>query len=435
MDLIKGYYDNLAKQQPTEQLLEALRDLYDYKRDNVGLSALRLAGPRAATPSTRYVRCRCQALLVVRKIASTVFCPACLEVFQLRELYVTLYKHRYTAPLSKWSSCDSYISPMPFLMLFMCAFVAYIARRSRKPLSAAQVSAAALNRCTVLPMPQKTSGIFGVEKRRMLMTRLGIKDPGAGISPNAPFLNSATGCRPPPPARRPCRPLDLLESGQADGRLIRRQPHTWPDDSVQHSGPPPPLGSCSTSDSQLADLKPDFLAINEATAAAADAASETSASRWRIERSTTNLTTVDGGGGGAAAAAAAAAARRRRRRAAIVTASESEDSLLVAGLWLAYSSRERRARRPRCSRQGRCQPAAADGQVQYNVRLSLNRIHRPAAAPAAENVSECDAPAAESAAASAAQGGDNVGGGGGGGGGGLFGASWIMPKKYAPTDH
>uniref|UniRef100_A0A1I8FQL3 C2 domain-containing protein n=1 Tax=Macrostomum lignano TaxID=282301 RepID=A0A1I8FQL3_9PLAT len=398
-----GYYDNLAKQQPTEQLLEALRDLYDYKRDNV--VCLRCGSPGLVNSSsepflplhpsaatTRYVRCRCQALLVVRKLLRPVFCPACLEVFQLREAvysvetilpltchcgqtYVTLYKHRYThrcprcffskyilssgsqwkgdvlqLPCGsvtitliaiKWSSCDSYISPMPFLMLFMCAFVAYIARRSRKHYqrhkSRLLQNLLELNRCTVLPMPQKTSGIFGVEKRRMLMTRLGITDPGAVSHRRAvPQLRlplpAASSC----PSSLSARWICLNRGRQtvasfADSRTLGP---TIPVQVMAAFRTASTAGHCSTSDSQLADLKPDFLAINEATAAAADAASETSASR--IERSTTNLTTVDGGGGGAAAAAAAA--RRRRRRRPVVT-DESEDSLLVAGLWLAYSSR------------------------------------------------------------------------------------------------
>uniref|UniRef100_A0A1I8JNG4 RING-type domain-containing protein n=1 Tax=Macrostomum lignano TaxID=282301 RepID=A0A1I8JNG4_9PLAT len=411
--VVSGYYDNLAKQQPTEQLLEALRDLYDYKRDNV--VCLRCGSPglvnsssepfyrctecryvtplKAPLPSTRYVRCRCQALLVVRKIASTVFCPACLEVFQLREAvysvetilpltchcgqtYVTLYKHRYThrcprcffskyilssgsqwkgdvlqlpcgsvtvprwvellilavligleAVLQitliaiKWSSCDSYISPMPFLMLFMCAFVAYIARRSRKHYRRHK------SRLLHAAYAQKTSGIFGVEKRRMLITRLGITDPVPYLT-DAPFLNFGYRL----PAASSC-PSSLRVASFADSRTLGPDDSSTGDGSIQDRSTG--WAAAAPLTANWRDLKPDFLAINEATAAAADAASETSASRWRIERSTTNLTTVDGGGGGGGGGGAASLRTSPRTL------------CWWPGLWLATAA-ARRARRPRC---------------------------------------------------------------------------------------
>uniref|UniRef100_A0A1I8F7H5 LITAF domain-containing protein n=1 Tax=Macrostomum lignano TaxID=282301 RepID=A0A1I8F7H5_9PLAT len=188
---------------------------------------------KAPLPSTRYVRCRCQALLVVRKL--------------LRP-YVTLYKHRYTHRLSKcffskyilssgsqwkgditliaikWSSCDSYISPMPFLMLFMCAFVAYIARRSRKHYqrhkSRLLQNLLELNRCTVLPMPQKTSGHH---------------DPGAVSQPTCVSRRRSylrlTGCRPPPPAVVPVARWICLNRGRQTVASFADSRTLGPDDS------------------------------------------------------------------------------------------------------------------------------------------------------------------------------------------------------------
>uniref|UniRef100_A0A1I8F9S0 Protein kinase domain-containing protein n=1 Tax=Macrostomum lignano TaxID=282301 RepID=A0A1I8F9S0_9PLAT len=497
-----GYYDNLAKQQPTEQLLEALRDLYDYKRDNVvclrcgspGLRARSTAAAecryvtplKAPLPSTRYVRCRCQALLVVRKIASTVFCPGlsgglpaaggcvlCRDysaalTCHCGQTYVTLYKHRYTHRCPRcffskyilssgsqwkgdvlqlpcgsvtvprwWSSCDSYISPMPFLMLFMCAFVAYIARRSRKHYRRRHKSRLLqnlleLNRCTVLPMPQKTSGIFGVEKRRMLITRLGITDPVAVSHRRAvPQLRlpaaGRSSCRPVVPVA----PLDLLESGQADGRLIRP--------TAAHLGPTiPPT------------LPPRRRRLG-------------GESNGRLP----NLTTVDGGGGGGGGGGGASlrtsprtlcwwpglwlatAAARRASEASMQVQTDmagaassggptddQEDVglLTLIGRSISWhfdgSSSGGDGRAGRGDASQLLQMAKSNTMSGFrSIGSTVRQLHRP------QRMSANTTPAAESAAASAAQGGDDIGGGGGGGGGGLFGASWIMPKKYAPTDH
>uniref|UniRef100_A0A1I8FL86 C2 domain-containing protein n=1 Tax=Macrostomum lignano TaxID=282301 RepID=A0A1I8FL86_9PLAT len=304
---------------------------------------------------------------------------------------------------------------MPFLMLFMCAFVAYIARRSRKHYqrhkSRLLQNLLELNRCTVAAMPQKTSGHHGpgAVSHRRAVPQLRLPAAGRLLLPVVPV------------GRWIC-----LNRGRQTVASFADSRTLGPDDSVQP--------------------------INEATAAAADAASETSASRWRIERSTTNLTTVDGVAAAARRRRGGARRRRRRRRRygrvrglsaggrALVglqqrgtTSSEAsmqsnrhgwallaarratDDQEDVGLLTLIGRSISWHFDGSSSGGDGRAgaMPASLLQMAKSNTMSGFRSIGSTVRQlqPAAENVSECDAQQRSRRRASAAQGGDNVGGG------------------------